>query len=386
MKKPEYLILGAGPVGLIFSLLLAKQNKSSHLLELRKKNAAHSDKRALALSYGTKLILENLGIWRLLEKKITSIQSIHTSQKNSFGRTLLSAEENNLPALGYVVSYGDLSKALEDPINQSSLIKVSYEFEVSAIENKRDKSILYGLTKNIPLEAPLLILADGGKNTTDLIQNLKRKETSYNHTALVTKVISEIPPNNVAYERFTSMGPIALLPNGPKEFSLVWTGKDIDIQALAKTKKNVFLEKLYEHFGDRVGRFIDCEKFITFPLKKIVLEDFPKSHIVVIGNSAQTMHPVAGQGFNTGIRDAYVLSKLMNESESNHIGSESFVNQYYASRHPETKKTLFFTDSLVNIFSNDLVGLSITRGFSLSLLDNFRPVKNFLVKKMSFGK
>ena len=199
-------------------------------------------------------------------------------------------------------------------------------------------------------------------------------------------MISEIPPNNVAYERFTSMGPIALLPNGPKEFSLVWTGKDIDIQALAKTKKNVFLEKLYEHFGDRVGRFIDCEKFITFPLKKIVLEDFPKSHIVVIGNSAQTMHPVAGQGFNTGIRDAYVLSKLMNESESNHIGSESFVNQYYASRHPETKKTLFFTDSLVNIFSNDLVGLSITRGFSLSLLDNFRPVKKFLVKKMSFGK
>ena len=386
MKKSEYLIVGAGPVGLIFSLLLAKQNKSSHLLELRKKNAAHSDKRALALSYGTKLILENLGIWRLLEKKITSIQSIHTSQKNSFGRTLLSAEENNLPALGYVVSYGDLSKALEDPINQSSLIKVSYEFEVSAIENKQDKSILYGLTKNIPLEAPLLILADGGKNTTDLIQNLKRKETSYNHTALVTKVISEIPPNNVAYERFTSMGPIALLPNGPKEFSLVWTGKDIDIQALAKTKKNVFLEKLYDHFGDRVGRFIDCEKFITFPLKKIVLEDFPQSHIVVIGNSAQTMHPVAGQGFNTGIRDAYVLSKLMNESESNHIGSESFVNQYYASRHPETKKTLFFTDSLVNIFSNDLVGLSITRGFSLSLLDNFRPVKNFLVKKMSFGK
>ena len=386
MKKPEYLIVGAGPVGLIFSLLLAKQNKNSHLLELRKKNDAHSDKRALALSYGTKLILENLGIWRLLEKKITSIQSIHTSQKNSFGRTLLSAEENNLPALGYVVSYGDLSKALEDPINQSSLIKVSYEFEVSAIENKQDKSILYGLTKNLPLEAPLLILADGGKNNTDLIQNLKRKETSYNHTALVTKVISEIPPNNVAYERFTSMGPIALLPNGPKEFSLVWTGKDIDIQALAKTKKNVFLEKLYEHFGDRVGRFIDCEKFITFPLKKIVLEDFPKSHIVVIGNSAQTMHPVAGQGFNTGIRDAYVLSKLMNESESNHIGSESFVNQYYASRHPETKKTLFFTDSLVNIFSNDLVGLSITRGFSLSLLDNFRPVKNFLVKKMSFGK
>jgi 2-octaprenyl-6-methoxyphenol hydroxylase len=374
MKKSEYLVVGAGPVGLIFSLLLAKQNKSSHLLELRKKNEAHSDKRALALSYGTKQVLENLGIWTILEKKVTPIQSIHTSQKNSFGRALLSADEYNLPALGYVVSYGDLSKALEVTISQSSLVKVSYEFEVSAIENKKDKSILYGRARNLPLEAPLLI------------QNLKRKETSYNHTALVTKVISEIPPKSVAYERFTSMGPIALLPNGPKEFSLVWTGKDIDIQALAKTKKNVFLEKLHEHFGDRVGRFLDCEKFITFPLRKTVLEDFPKSHIVVIGNSAQTMHPAAGQGFNTGIRDAYALSKLMNESELAHIGSESFVSTYYLSRQSETKKTLFFTDSLVNIFSNDLVGLSITRGFSLSLLDNFRPIKNFLVNKMSFGK
>jgi len=322
----------------------------------------------------------------LLEKKITSIQSIHTSQKNSFGRTLLSSDEYNLPALGYVLSYGDLSKALEDEISKSSLIKVSYEFKVSAIKNKKDKSILYSLTKNLPLEAPLLILADGGKNTTDLIESLKRKETSYNHTALVTKVISEIPPNNMAYERFTSMGPIALLPNGPEEFSLVWTGKDKDIQALAKNKKNIFLEKLHEHFGDRVGRFLDCKEFITFPLKKIVLEDFPKSNIVVIGNSAQTMHPVAGQGFNTGIRDAYALSKLMNETELAHIGSEPFVNQYYASRKLETKKTLFFTDSLVSIFSNDLVGLSITRGFSLSLLDNFKPIKKFLVNKMSFGR
>jgi 2-octaprenyl-6-methoxyphenol hydroxylase len=191
MRKSEYLIVGAGPVGLILSLLLAKQNKASHLLEARKKNDAHSDKRALALSYGTKLILENLGIWRLLEKKITSIQSIHTSQKNSFGRTLLSSDEYNLPALGYVLSYGDLSKALEDEISKSSLIKVSYEFKVSAIKNKKDKSILYSLTKNLPLEAPLLILADGGKNTTDLIESLKRKETNYNHTALVTKVISE---------------------------------------------------------------------------------------------------------------------------------------------------------------------------------------------------
>ena len=386
MKNSEYLVVGAGPVGLVFSLFLAKHNQNSHLLESRKKNDSHSDGRALALSYGTKLILEDLGIWSSLEKKISEIKDIHTSQKNSFGRTLLSASQYNLPALGYIVSYGALSKVLEEAVNQSPKIKITYEFEVSAIKNEKDRSILYGGNKDLAIEAPLLVLADGGKNTTDLIEDLKKKETSYNHTALVTKVTSEIPPNKIAYERFTSMGPIALLPNGPNEFSLVWTGKDEDIQALAKAPKKLFLEKLHEHFGDRVGKFLDSDNFITFPLKKIILEEFPKKRMVVIGNSAQTMHPVAGQGFNTGIRDAYDLSKLINESEPSQVGSECFINQYYALRKSETKKTLFFTDSLVNIFSNDLVGLSLTRGISLSLLDNLKPAKNFLVDKMSFGK
>jgi 2-octaprenyl-6-methoxyphenol hydroxylase len=291
-----------------------------------------------------------------------------------------------LPALGYVISYGHLSEALEEAANQSSNIKITYEFEVSAIKNEKDTSILYGSNEDFPIEAPLLVLADGGKNTTGLIKGLKKKETSYNHTALVTKVTPEIPPNKIAYERFTSMGPIALLPNGPEKFSLIWTGKDRDIQELAKTPKNLFLEKLHEHFGDRVGKFLDSDKFITFPLKKIALEDFPKTHMVVIGNSAQTMHPVAGQGFNTGIRDAYELSKLINESEPSQVGSDRFVNQYYLLRKSEIKKTLFFTDSLVNIFSNDWVGLSLTRGIGLSLLDNLKPIKNFLVDKMSFGK
>ena len=386
MKNSEYLIVGAGPVGLVFSLFLAKHNQNSHLLESRKKNDSHSDGRALALSYGTKLILEDLGIWSSLEKKISEIKDIHTSQKNSFGRTLLSASQYNLPALGYIVSYGALSKVLEEAVNQSPKIKITHEFKVSAIKNEKDRSILYGGNKDLAIEAPLLVLADGGKNTTDLIEDLKKKETSYNHTALVTKVTSEIPPNKIAYERFTSMGPIALLPNGPKEFSLVWTGKDEDIQALAKSPKKLFLEKLHEHFGDRVGKFLDSDNFITFPLKKIILEEFPKNRMVVIGNSAQTMHPVAGQGFNTGIRDAYDLSKLINESEPSQVGSECFINQYYSLRKSETKKTLFFTDSLVNIFSNDLVVLSSIRGMSLSLLDNFKPIKNFLVNKMSFGK
>lgn len=386
MKSPEYVIVGAGPVGLVFSLLLAKQRHNSHLFESRRKNDSHSDKRALALSYGTKLILEDLGIWESLKNKVSEIKDIHTSQKNSFGRTLLSASQYNLPALGYVVSYGNLSKVLEEAVDQSSKIKITYEFEVSAIKNEKDRSVLYGCNKDLPIESPLLVFADGGKNTTGLIEGLKKKETSYNHMALVTSVTSEIQPNKIAYERFTSMGPIALLPNGLEDFSLVWTGEDKDIQDLAKIPKNLFLEKLHEHFGDRVGKFLDCGKIITFPLKKIILEDFPKIRMIVIGNSAQTMHPVAGQGFNTGIRDAYELSKLINESESCHLGSEEFINQYYALRKSETKKTLFFTDSLVNIFSNDLVGLSLTRGVGLSLLDNFKPIKNFFVTKMSFGK
>ena len=175
MKNPGYVIVGAGPVGLVFSLLLAKQNQDSHLLESRRKNDSHSDQRALALSYGTKLILENLGIWKSLENKVTEIKDIHTSQKNSFGRTILSASQYNLPALGYVVSYGNLSRALEEAVSQSSNIKITYEFEVSAIKNEKDTTVLYGSNKDLSIEAPFLVLADGGKNTTGLIKGLKKK-------------------------------------------------------------------------------------------------------------------------------------------------------------------------------------------------------------------
>jgi len=234
----------------------------------------------------------------------------------------------------------------------------------------------------------LVVLADGGR-TLDELTGLNRETKEYGHDALVTKVRAELPHHNVAYERFTANGPIALLPNGGEfDFSLVWTGEKSFITPLLSLSDADFLEKLHQQFGDRVGNFLSVEKRMSFPLKMAQLKpDAQQSeHLVVIGNAAQTMHPVAGQGFNVGLRDAESLAQYIASASADELGSANMLASYQASRKSDTKGGLLFTDFLVNLFSNDLVVLSALRGSSLGVFDVIKPIKKYLVGKMSFGK
>ncbi len=389
--KQGIVIVGGGPVGSVLALALQANNINVTILEARAKGASHGDQRALALSYGSRIILEQLGIWSQLESKATAINSIHISQKGSFGRTKLDAQEYNQPALGYVLSYGALSAALDEALNKKALVRLLYQAEASEIKPAANlASVTYKLNK-MPqtVASSLVVLADGG-SSLGAIEGIKRETKEYGHDALVTKVKCELPHNNIAYERFTPMGPLALLPNVPshdsKEFSLVWTGKQEVVAELMALDDASFLHRLHVHFGDRVGQFLQVEKRTYFPLKMASLKPTFTSHLVVIGNAAQTMHPVAGQGFNVGLRDAWQLAEMLNNSVEADIGSISMLSTYHATRSQDTKRGLMFTDFLVNVFSNDIMGVSLGRAAALGLLDVLKPVKNRLVSKMSFGK
>jgi 2-octaprenyl-6-methoxyphenol hydroxylase len=229
----------------------------------------------------------------------------------------------------------------------------------------------------------LAALADGG-NSMSQVLGLQRKVRDYGHSALVTRVSSELPHEHVAYERFTPAGPVALLPNGA-EFSLVWTGRDEDIEALLQTSDDEFLEKLHKHFGDRVGKFTKVGSRASFPLRLAYVDPASIPHVAVIGNAAQTMHPVAGQGFNIGLRDAWELAASIAEHVPEDWGGEAMMQRYRNTRRADTRGGLLFTDFLVNVFSNDLVGLSGMRAAGLGLLDVIKPFKQRLVGKMSFG-
>lgn len=385
MNPKNITIVGGGPVGMVLALLLAKQNIASTVLEARKQGAANQDTRALALSYGTKRIFDKLGIWQNVAAYATAINTIHVSQKGSLGRSMLKAQDYQKEALGYVLSYGALCTALNKAMADFSCITVIDEAQAEAITHDNDAAIVrYSrLGEMAQIQNELAVLADGGRSLEE-VAGLKRDTKEYGHDALISKVRAELPHNNIAYERFTAQGPMALLPNGEHDFSLVWTGKKEIIAPLLDLSDEEFLAQFHAAFGDRVGRFLSVEKRMTFPLKLSKLQENDTPHLVVIGNAAQTMHPVAGQGFNVGIRDAEVLAEHIMKADE--LGSNKMLNAYRQSRQTDTKRGLLFTDFLVNSFSNDILGLPTMRSVALGLFDVLKPVKQHLVKKMSFGK
>lgn len=378
------IIVGGGPVGLVLALSLQQQSLPVKVLEARKQGASHQDKRALALSYGSKRILEKLGVWDAMAAKVTAINTIHVSQRGSLGRSKLQADEHNLPALGYVVSYGVLMQALDEAFDAKNTM---YEAPANAVRQTDQKaSVDFTFDgEELTISSRLVVVADGGRSL-DNMPGIKRQSKSYGHDALVSKVSCERSHDNIAYERFTSTGPMALLPNGAHDFSLVWTGKKSAVDRLIALGDADFLDELHAVFGDRVGRFLTIQKRMSFPLIKSHLESNNMPHLVVIGNSAQTMHPVAGQGFNVGLRDAETLVKQLLSVPAISWGDENMLAAYSKTRERDTKGGLLFTDFLVNIFTNDVIGLSGLRSAGLGLLDVVKPAKSMLVSKMSYGK
>lgn len=389
MKQADSIIIvGGGPVGAVLALSLQQKGVAFTLLEARAKGASHSDTRALALSHGSRVILEKLNIWSEIEAQATAIKTIHISQRGGFGRTKLEAAEHQLPALGYVLPYGALTKALDAALD---LNHVLYEAHATEVRNQATAAEVFFKQADIEISisSPLAVIADGGRSLEN-IPNIERETKDYGHDALVSKVKTELPHANVAYERFTPTGPMALLPNGQSadshEFSLVWTGEKSKIDDLMAIDDDAFLKALHAAFGDRVGQFLSIEKRNRFPLKLSTLKSGVIAHLAIIGNAAQTMHPVAGQGFNVGLRDAEVLAKLLTSAPKNQCGSESMLQEYQKQRARDARGSLKFTDGLLEIFSNDLIGVSGARGFGLGALSMLKPAREFLVGKMSYGK
>ena len=380
----KVIIVGGGPVGSILALALQQKKVAFTMLEARAKAASHSDTRALALSHGSRLILEKLGIWQAVEAKATAINTIHISQRGGLGRTKLNAADHNLPAVGYVLPYGALTQALDGALDTEQVL---YEAEVTKVKPSEPLSevIFNQQCKSQTLASILLVVADGGRNLSE-IDGIIKETKEYGHDALVSKVTAELPHNNIAYERFTPSGPMALLPNGEAGFSLVWTGEKPSIDALLALDDATFLAQLHEAFGDRIGKFLSIEKRISFPLKLSTLKSATAPHLVVIGNAAQTMHPVAGQGFNVGMRDAWTLADIISNTPQIDLGGALMLATYNKQRSRDTRGGILFTDMLVNVFSNNVIGLGAMRGAGLGLLELLKPAKNMLVSKMSFGK
>lgn len=382
----DILIIGGGPVGATLALALRDTGLAVKLLEARPAGNASNDLRTLALSEGSRLILQRLGVWQELAASATPIHTIHVSQRERFGRTVLHAHEEGQEALGYVLPYADLANALDRKMVERGVAQVEYEARAVGLASIADHaSVRYeraGATHEITTR--LAVVADGGRSLNDL-PGMKREVREYGHCAVVGRVTCEVAHHNTAYERFTPEGPVALLPDGERSFALVWTADPATAEALCALDEPDFLERLHRHFGDRVGRFLAITGRAAFPLKLITLRPVTASHLAVIGNAAQTLHPVAGQGFNLGLRDAWELALTLRDTAPEEVGGADMLARYRARRRLDTGGGIFFTDFLVRAFSNDLPGLGMARGAGLALLDLLTPAKRFVARKMSFG-
>ena len=369
----DVVIIGAGPVGMTLALALAGGAQRVVLVDRRPRGAWVNDPRALALSHGSRQLLERLKAWNA--RAATAIRQIHVSQRGGFGRTLIDAEDYDAPALGYVMRYRDLADELDAALNADQLLA---SCSVNAIEADED-GVCVDLThdgQSRRITARLVVHAEG---TPDDEADVKVMD--YRQHAVVAEVTTSNGHQHRAWERFTPDGPLALLPL-EDGFAIVFTVPPEKAAHLLALDDAAFLVALREQFGRRM-EFTACRARASFSLALRVRSPLVRPRQVWIGNAAQSLHPVSGQGFNLGLRDAWELAEILHRQSD--AGDPSALAAYARGRGFDRRGSMAFTDGIVRLFSNDIGPLRMARGLGLMALDLAPPLRHFVARRMIWG-
>lgn len=371
VENVDILIIGAGPVGLTLHLALAAGGQQSLLIDRRPLAAQQGDPRALALSHGARQLLEQINSWPT--RAATPIETIHVSQKDGFGRTVIDRADYHLPALGYVVRYRDLAGALAANLAPEAVLAETEILDIAPDDDGVTVSLRHaGQLRAI--RSKVLVHAEGTPGDDPAVS-----VSDYHQHAVICEVSPTPGHGKRAWERFTPDGPLALLPLGD-EYSIVFTLPPARADAVMALDDTAFIAALQQQFGQRL-RFAKPGPRSRFPLALRLRDTLAKGNEVWIGNTAQTLHPVSGQGFNLGIRDAWQLSEILLKKGFD----RSILESYAKSRRLDRRGSAFFTDSIVRAFSNDIAPLKLARGLGLFALDVLPPARHFVAKRMIWG-
>ncbi|WP_321815958.1 MULTISPECIES: UbiH/UbiF/VisC/COQ6 family ubiquinone biosynthesis hydroxylase [unclassified Paraburkholderia] len=399
----DVIIVGAGPVGLALAGWLAQRSATSSLsvalIDAREPEDSAGDPRAIAVSQGSRTLLQALA-W---PQDATSIERIHVSQRGRFGRTLIDRHDYDLPALGYVARYGSIVQSLAQAVRGTDVHWLHHTHAQEPVVEHDGVTLRVesaGVART--LRTRVLVNAEGGLYRVQAaanadadvavaepgaVQRPQKRTRDYGQTALVGVVSVSAPQAHVAWERFTDEGPIALLPMGgarDADFALVWCSEPVEAARRAELSDAEFLAELGEAFGARMGRFTQIQGRAAFPLGLNALDTLVSGHgrIAAVGNAAQTLHPVAGQGLNLGLRDAHALA----DSLAQHGATPVALAEFAGRRAFDRRMTIGATDTLARLFTVDFPALGTLRGLALTALEFVPPVKTALARQMMFGQ
>jgi 2-octaprenyl-6-methoxyphenol hydroxylase len=373
----DVAICGAGPVGLALAAFLARRGVPGERIALvdgKSLGQAITDPRSIALSWGSVQLLEEVRAWPL---PATPIHEIHVSRRGQLGRSLMDRREHGLPALGYVARYGDVVDALARACDAAG-VRTLRPARVEGFDED-DEAVRLRLDDGRTVMARVAVQAEGGVFGQ---QESKARQRDYEQTALIARVSVSEAVAHRAFERFTDEGPLALLPQDGGDghgYALVWCMRPeraVDVQLL---DDDAFLRQLGEAFGTRLGRFTAVSPRVAFPLG-LNAEARATARTVAIGNAAQTLHPVAGQGLNLGLRDAAVLARQLARG-----ATPDAVKAFMSDRSQDRRLTIGLTDTMARAF----VGKGLLQpllGLSLAALDVVKPARLLLADLMMFGR
>lgn len=373
-KEIDILVIGGGLTGATLMLALQGLGYSTLLVEAKPFNDKINpdfDARSLALSPASRRILTMLGIWELLKEHATAIDTIHVSDQHHFGISRLQGDENT--PLGYVAEMQHINQALHQLLPHDQLIAPG---SLQALDYEKHSATILTDTGEINVVARLIVAADGAQSTARRFCALPANTKLYGQHAIVANVGLLKPHRYCAYERFTSRGPLALLPMQENRMSLVWAVPPKEAEHLLSLSESDFLRELQQAFGYRLGRFAKIGKRFSYPLQQVLMPIQTKWPVVFVGNAAHTLHPVAGQGFNLGLRDVATLAQCIAEQGLN----AEMLQHYMQLRAHDQKAITRLTDGLIQVFTSRLPGLGVARGLGLIALDNIPALKNLLAR------
>ncbi|MBL4940427.1 MAG: 2-octaprenyl-6-methoxyphenyl hydroxylase [Colwellia sp.] len=412
-KKFDIIISGGGLSGCLMALSLANLSKAdggllsiaiveatkAETVKIQANTRSLFDDRVLALSHGSAAYLKKMAVWPYLSSDACAIEKIDISDRGHYGKARLEAQQQGVSALGYVIEMAVIGKGLLTELADKSNVHWFNPDSISDINWKPDDdtaTVSVELNSGTSIQASLLLACDGVNSPCRQLAGINVNHSDYHQVALIANVATEHPHKNKAYERFTEFGPLAMLPlsklraklkvkpNGQGRCSLVWTMTPEQSEAMLLLNNDHFCQQLELAFGSWLGKITQVGKRDVYPLVLLQASQQTYHRMALVGNAAHTIHPIAGQGFNLGLRDVQLMAELIAQALKNNqdIGSFALLNNYAQQRQRDQKQTIKLTDSLVTLFANDLPPLIAGRNIGLKVMNYFSPLKKTLVNKL----